>query len=417
MRWIRMLGLAVLAACASGEPLAARPPRSAAARLGVDLVSIRGGARLRGAVVRRDADGALVMAVTRDWLKTAHPELLAAQEAQEATERKAALTVLRDRIQTWLEERKDQQRLAFFLKQELERVESELERFDEQPALPTQFVLLSIPAADVVRVLVQPAKRKQVALLAWRERLPDVETSSVEDLERALAERNVDVTADVVDLSDRLPPQPQDEREWAARQAICEYHYIEAIDFQGTGGLLVRSGQPQGRGDMAKLLPKLLQAPLAGGLGDLLEPSGKPKGKEQPFEAATRAADQEGLRGVRVTRVKQNLAARRVWVETRFLARMPDGEWETAWVHTETMDASQPRPDLEKRIAADPQIRGALELMQSLGLAAGNEPIELAVRFGAAVMQAQQAADGRFFQFRDRCLRRLDAPPWQWPEH
>jgi hypothetical protein len=34
----------------------------------------------------------------------------------------------------------------------------------------------------------------------------------------------------------------------------------------------------------------------------------------------------------------------------------------------------------------------------------------MAIRFGAATQEAQKQADGRFFEFRDRHLRRLDGP-------
>ena len=45
--------------------------------------------------------------------------------------------------------------------------------------------------------------------------------------------------------------------------------------------------------------------------------------------AAARIADSENLTGFRVTRVDQDLAARRVSVETRFVARLPSGDWKT----------------------------------------------------------------------------------------
>ena len=49
------------------------------------------------------------------------------------------------------------------------------------------------------------------------------------------------------------------------------------------------------------------------------------------------------------------------------------------------------------------------ELFKSIGLG-GEAEIKLAIRFGAATAEAQKAADSRFFEFRDRYLRRLDGP-------
>ena len=57
----------------------------------------------------------------------------------------------------------------------------------------------------------------------------------------------------------------------------------------------------------------------------------------------------------------------------------------------------------------DPQIRTALDLVKSFGLG-GDEQVKLAVRFGAATLEAQKQADSRFFEFRDRYLHRLDGP-------
>jgi hypothetical protein len=110
-----------------------------------------------------------------------------------------------------------------------------------------------------------------------------------------------------------------------------------------------------------------------------------------------------------VTRVEQNLDAKRVEVETRFVARIPGSSWTTIWQHVEKADASKPRPEAEQQIMQDPQVRSALELIRSVGLGA-EEQVTLAIRFGAATMEAQNAADRRFFQFRDRYVRRLDGP-------
>jgi hypothetical protein len=54
-----------------------------------------------------------------------------------------------------------------------------------------------------------------------------------------------------------------------------------------------------------------------------------------------------------------------------------------------------------------------LEAVNSFGIGADDQ-VRQAVRFGAATMSAQQAADARFFEFRDRYTRRLDGPPLVW---
>jgi hypothetical protein len=100
-----------------------------------------------------------------------------------------------------------------------------------------------------------------------------------------------------------------------------------------------------------------------------------------------------------------------VTVEDRFVAHMPDGTRETIFVATENRDGTVERTDLEARIRADSQVGDLLEAVDGLGL--GGE-LETAVRFGAATMEAQQAASARFFEFTARYSRRLDGPALKW---
>ena len=43
-----------------------------------------------------------------------------------------------------------------------------------------------------------------------------------------------------------------------------------------------------------------------------------------------------------------------------------------------------------------------------------DDQVRQAIRFGAATMAAQQAADAWFFEFRDRYLKQLDSPLLMW---
>jgi hypothetical protein len=105
-------------------------------------------------------------------------------------------------------------------------------------------------------------------------------------------------------------------------------------------------------------------------------------------------------------------------VQSVFVARINTGpqaqsNWETIWSHRETADATKPRAETEVRIANDPQVKQALDAVKKLGLGAEDQ-IQQAIRFGAATMAAQQTADSRFFEFRDRHLKHLDGPPLWW---
>jgi hypothetical protein len=216
-----------------------------------------------------------------------------------------------------------------------------------------------------------------------------------------------------------LPPRRQNAAAWAARQAIVEYRFRKPLDFQGMGDAVVRAGDAVKVDDFAPLIGELLKL-VAGGdaLDDLVGPrpaggARNPTGTSPPGEkwlaSAVKIAESENVTGFRVTRVGQDLAARRAAVETCFVARLADGSWKKVWQHTAAADASKPRPDVEQQIENDPRVRAALQLFKSLG-GDGDEQIKRAIRFGAATQEAQKEADSRFFEFRDSHLRQLDGP-------
>ncbi len=397
---------------------AAPPVKPAGAfMLGVDVVELKGNpSSVRGAVLHRTPDGALTVAVSRAWLKAVHPEFFTRHQTEEADRRGEHLAQLLPRIDAWIADRSDDPRLVTFLKSERDRLQRSANIDGKPAALDTQFVVLEFPASKVKKVAFAPADRKQIALVAWQEELADVETRSAADLQEALQAAGVDAAEQMVDLSGRLPSGPESERHWAARRAIVEYGLRKSLDFQGVGDVLVRTGEGAGRQDMGAIIAELFRSQVQGELGELLGELGGAAAPKKPAASrdakATRAAEDAGSRGVRITRVEQNLEARRVTVEQRFLARMPDGTWQAVWSNRIDEDASKPRGDSEKRITNDPQVKSALGVVKSLGLGGdADAAVQTAVRFGAAVMETQKSADARFYRFRDAHLNRLDGPP------
>jgi len=409
---------AVVAAAPSLAPAAKPTP---AADLVVDQVTIKAGPKLLGALLGRESDGTVAFAVNRTWLKKSHAQYFAEELKREEAETRAAFVELRDRIADWRKDAADEKELEFFLSREAERIEKELAAIDaNKREEDAPFVVIDIPPAKIERLNVQQPKRKGVAQSAWREGLADVETRSTASLVQELKTKKIEPDDDPDVLLDLLPPRRQNEAEWAARRAIVEYRFKKPLDFQGMGDVVVRTGEGAKPADAAGLFAELLKSLQGNALSDLLDPpvgaggGGKKAtanngGGEKWLASATKIANSEGLAGFRVTRVDQDLAAKRVDVDARFVARLPDGSWKSIWQRTETGDASKPRPDAEKQILEDPQVRSALELVQSLGLG-GAEQVKLAVRFGAAVQEAQKQADNRFFAFLDLYLRRLDGP-------
>lgn len=416
VRCRRIVVLTALAAwvCTSEFAYADKPVP--AADLAVDQVSIKGGPKLLGAALGREADGALAFAVRREWLKPAYPQLFEKAVREEMTETRAAFIELRDRIAAWRKNRAPEGELDFFLKKELERIDKELKGLDAGTRVEdAPFLVIDVAPAKIERVVNQTAQHRAVAQAAWSQHLPNVETRSLASLAQEVKKLKIVPVDDPELLLDFLPPRRENDSAWSARQALVEYQLRKPLDFQGTGDLVFQVGDNVQAGQGAKLIEELIRSLAGGALQDLLDPrAGKPAQGTGPAEekwlaAAIQKAKAADVAGCRVTHVDQNLEARSVSVETRFVARLPDGSWKTVWQHVEKADAAKPRAETEQQIMQDPQVRAALDLVKAVGLGAEDQ-VKLAVRFGAAIMEAQKAADSRFFQFRDRNLRRLDGP-------
>ena len=389
-------------------------------QLGVDVVSLKSGKSVRGAILKSEANGSVTMAASREWLKQANPELLAKLAADEATSQRTAWEELRDRLTKLLATPPESQRSVFFLKEELERVEKLLAR--AEPPEATQFVWFEAKREAIAKATPSAPERQRIAIWAWGERLKEVETRDVADLTRELKQKGVDPTKPAPDLSGQLAARTQDEREWSARLALVEYAFGTPIDFQGTGDVLVRSDASRDLKEMAPVIAKVLRGQVDSFLKDLTGDGRPAKSKAASnndwLKPAILETERLNSTAFRATRVEVNVEGRQTTVQTAFVARITagpqeQGQWETIWSHRETADATKVRAETEARIANDPQVKQALDAVKKLGLGAEDQ-VQQAIRFGAATMAAQQTADSRFFEFRDRHLKHLDCPPLWW---
>jgi hypothetical protein len=415
--------IALVAVVGSLGEVAVAQKKASPARFAVDLVTLDSGDRLRGAFAGVDTDGVVSMAVQRDWLKKTRPEMYEAVTRNESTDAKVAAIELRTRIKKWLDEKPESNAVVTFLEVERDRVDEQLGKLNEASGAGTsQFVMLKFPRREAKYSFAQSAENRRIAMLAWRENFEDVETREVADLEKQLRDRGIDPVAEIPDLAGRLTVVRQDENEWAARRAVIEYEFVGKLDFQGIGKALVRTDGSAGKVGLEQLLPQilpqLLQEQLGGQVADLLlEPGVSPRRGEEnsmpDLSGAIREAERAGRKSFRVTTVDLNLQRKQATVETRFVAKLPTGKWETIWRHRAAGDPSKPRPDALRQIENDPQVAEALNLLKSLGLGAGGQ-LDVALNFGAATMEAQNAVDQEFFRFLDRYVQRLDGPALKW---
>lgn len=410
----RLLVPAVLAWLCCGDSLAvAAPPRPVPiAQRTVDALWLFTNETLLG--FRLDDGGGATgrMVVGREWLEGKYPGRYRRVTKDEPRRIEAALVQLQERLRAWREKRAEPPQLAGFIDRKLDWVADDLRKLAETPEklTGTQLVAIEVARRDVKRFHTHADERRRLLGLAWEHRLENVEDKSAAALAAELRELKVDLETAVPDLVERIPAVAIDDRQWAAKVALLEFSIFGKPHFQGTGGFLAESDDDAAPPGIDRLLGGVAGGQLEGLLG-----GGGDDKDDDALDTATVAAEKSDRVGVRVTQLTQDVVARRVTVRGRFLARMPDGSWETIWDHSETADASEPRPEMEEQIRNDPQVAKVLEGAAGLGLG-GGEAVSLALQFAAATMEAQHGVDARFGGFLLRSTRRMDGPTgWATP--
>lgn len=379
----------------------------------VDQISLKSGVRLRGMLSDR-SETSTTMLVSAQWLKAANKTLFESARAKTISEHSAALRQVVESLEAVIG-LGDQQMIKDFLKQQLSAAQKELAVVG---SFEPDFLWFILPSRDVQRTDAIPVEHRQLLAWAWSERLERAETRTGQDLLRELKDRAVSPLSWPMSLIERLPAREQASDEWSARLAVVEHTFGASPHFQGTAGVLVRA-EPGAQADIATLLGQLLQQQVKSQLGDLLgEP--RPANAKLPrdttkFDDALKpvfqAVEREQQRGFRVTRLELSADLQSSTITTQFFARLPNGTWQSIFNHSEQANAQQTRPEIERRIQNDPQVKQVLEVARQLGLSA-EEQIQQAIRFGAATLSAQQAVDQQFSSFRDRSLSSLARPMW-----
>jgi hypothetical protein len=445
-------------AAAPAQP-ADRESRPKALPAGVtDIISVAGGGEIRGAVVKRFPDGSLDVAVQRDWLDAHAPEVSDVLGAEERRQTKAVMEALSKRLDATIAALPESRtRTLGLLRREADRVDGWLAAAEEardrdeaqrsaaaegvdRPVRPpaarrgdSQFTLLRIAKKRVTKVKPSGQDSQRIARWAWSERLENVEGRTAADLTKELKGRGIDPLSPPPGLGERLPPLPQDDREWAARMALVEDALGDPVAFQGFGDAVVKAGEAEG--GLAGILPQLGQL-LGGGKGafgglgldEILDglkrgglpamPPGTPGAPDpagvpaEKWLVSARAQAAEAGH-YRATRVNVDAANGRAEVESVFEARMPDGAWETIWRDVRAADANTANEAAVERITADERIGGLLQTIRGIGII-DEAAIMQAIRVGAATMTAQGAVDAAFNDFRSRHIQRLDGPPLRW---
>jgi hypothetical protein len=405
-RWLPLTLLAI----AWLSPAGVAQENTAINRLGVDVVTLADGKQVRGVVYSRQKGGGLVLAVERSWLEVSLPEFYSQQQELEKQRLEKIREQLLPRLDAWIKRREGNRQLLLYLEEQRKRL-SQPAGENPRRAVEPGFIFVELASRDVRRTYVQPADRRQVAMVAWQEQLENVSGRTAASLAGELKEKEVvDIASQRVDLSFQLPPLPDDDRQWAVRVAIIEYLFGLHVSFQGSGSVLVRTDEKAALPDAGQMMAKMLEQQLSRQLADLF-PRGRPAAEKPWRQEVIQVADGEQVNAARVLLLKQDMRAQRVTVESHFLARMPTGRWETVALHRQVVVVGGAQPELQARVEADPQVQKVLAVFAALGLEKNDPRIQLALRFGVATDIALQGVNKQFGEAQLPFGQQLERPP------
>ena len=405
---------------AGSSSVYAQLPKVPRNKLGVDMVSLRSGDRIYGIVTAHEKRAETTVTVERKWFEATYPEAYAEHLKREESLVAKSSKIQLLRLKDWKKLRADDQELVDFIEDEIARVQS-VAKDGKQAFPPTKFVRISYTPEEVRRVFLQPDECHQVAGVAWMNQIENVTTTSLTDLKKKLVELDVDVKAEVVDLSSEVTSSHlQSDDEWNARVCVIEYVFGKRLQYQGMGSTLIKI-DPEKPADPMALIGKMMQGGVLGGvdskwMDDVLNGINgvRPDVKKETnwWKKATDGAEKEGCRAVRVTRLTQDISNPVAKVEELFLVEISPGDWVPVFkaiANANRNDVDQAEIDVLKN---DPQVEKVMSVFNSIGSGNG-QLLDTALRQGVATQQAMTESSNQFFEFLNRYTANTDGPELQ----
>ena len=389
----------------------AESQQSSRTRLAVDILNLKSRQQFRGFVLNANTNEDLKIAVSREWFQHFDEKAYAKVDKEAKSEEERARQQLKSRLEQLTSTGKHPA-FDFLVKKELERVTAAI---DAPPDDECQFLVVRLKRSLIANLILASESNRRVAIWAWSERLPKIESREVSDILKELKSKvqDFDATLTVPDLSTRFPMMEQSELQWRTRLAIVSHGLAERIEFQGSGKMMIQVGDDKQPQNANAIMTQMLQAQTESVLGELLgDPKSKsllPDGKSDWVKAAIVKTEALGMGYFHATNVKVDPLGEIASVESVFMVKHVDGDWRVAWNGIRDERASQQTADSIARVTKDSQIESLKNSLQAI--VGVNDAFDKAIRFGAATMTAQQNVNEQFETFVERYLRRLDGPP------
>jgi hypothetical protein len=350
----------------------AQPP---AAGTAADTVTLRDGQVALGQMVEPAPSGKVLILVRRAWAEEHVPDWAKRWETAEAVWAKRARLERRERLVAWRKERAADAAQGDAIGSWLD---SEIGRLAEgAPAEPPPLMAVRLSRSDVKSSTRRPPEIGRLLRLGWQAGFGDVETMPLDDLKQALEGKGFAVhSTEAVPLEALLPIMPEVEAHWQARRAATEVANEAGLRFIRFQGLVLPEGAGGAPADGALLVSSLKS---------LLDD----KPSADPLASALRDVAAKGRAGAVVTRLELAPDFATVSVETALWVRRGRDQWVPAVSRSASVRPDSLGPNAGKPLAADPQVKAALSVVEALGLGQVAPDLkERSLNAGAATQQA-----------------------------
>jgi len=360
-------------------------PRSTVASAAFDRITLRDGTVVPGLVisVSPGRGGSVEFVVRREWARKNAARRTHAWERSSANSARIALAQRQERLRAWRRDRAanpaDDDRIIKWIDHELARLSA--------PGAADQSTLLRVrlPRDEIAGLAHRPPSAERLPQLAWLCNLPDPESMPLADLKDALEARGFAADADVKSTPpslDRLMPLvPEPDQLWLARRAATELASDSDLRFVRFQDMVIPdtgAGQLMGGLGLSTAISELKR---------LLDPDGARRA--DPLVEKLAAIEARGRRGAVVTRLEIQPDLDGVTVESTLWICAGPKRWIPFGSRTATVRPADVRADAGQKLADDPQVQSAFDIVESLGL--GSVPAELkqrSLRIGAATEKA-----------------------------
>ncbi len=370
-------------------------PRPAATETAADRVTLKDGSVVRGLVtsVTNGSRGAVELIVRRGWASDHAKAQFIVWERTETAKAKLINEQRRRRLTAWKRERigvtNPNDKIMEWIDRELSTL-GDPKRLHDSVLIPVR-----ISRSDVRAVERSPAPVERLLRLAWLSKLPDPEAMSVADLKVSLEARGYDVAdatrAGPPSLERLLPAASETDLQWLARRAATELTIDDGLRFVRFNDLVM----PDPGAGGGPLPGDLNLNAAVSELKRVLEIDSGPR--VDPLVERLKGVAARGRVGASVTRLQIAQDMNGVSVETTMWVRTGLDRWEIYGSRQSRVLTDDLAPDAGKGLEQDPQIQGAIQLVEMLGL--GAVPAELkqrSLRIGAATQRALGEARSAF---------------------